>query len=249
MVWVRYSRPQALCGGGNRATRGAPKYRRVSWDEAFTLLAGELARVKARYGNEATLGSVIGGWQSAGNSHTKPGQVGRFLSLYGGYTSLIGNKSYASWQWAAPYSWGQMYPDDSTADTLANTKTFIFWASDPMDNWKVHAPSYARVRNWLAAMKQRGIKMIVIDPLFTQTAEMADVWIPIRPGSDSALMAAMAYVMIRKPVQQGVHRQVHLWIRTVPAVRDGRDGPPAEDAGVGGGADGYLCGPHSVARA
>ncbi|HLN14740.1 MAG TPA: molybdopterin-dependent oxidoreductase [bacterium] len=183
-------------GGGNRATRGVPKYRRVTWNEAYDLVAGELKRVKTRYGNEAILGSVIGGWQSAGNLNTKLGQVGRFLNLYGGCTTLIGNKSYACWQWAAPYSWGQMYPDDSMADTLENTKTFIFWASDPVDNWKVRGPSYMRVRNWLAAMKQRGIKMIVIDPLFTQTAEMADVWMPIRPGGDSALMAAMAYVMI-----------------------------------------------------
>ncbi|HLJ58148.1 MAG TPA: molybdopterin-dependent oxidoreductase [bacterium] len=183
-------------GGGDPATRGVPRYRRVSWSEALDLVAQELKRVKGRYGNEAILGGVFGGWQSAGNLNAKIGQISRFLSLYGGYTSLIGNKSYACWQWGAPYSWGQMYPDDSMADTLANTKIFIFWASDPMDSWKVRAPSYARVRNWITTMKQRGIKLITIDPLYTQTAEISDEWIPIRPGSDSALMAAIAYVML-----------------------------------------------------
>ena len=38
-------------GGGNRATRGQPKYRRVTWNEAYDLVAGELKRVKTRYGN------------------------------------------------------------------------------------------------------------------------------------------------------------------------------------------------------
>ena len=183
-------------GGGNPMTRGVPSYRRVSWAEAFDLVARELERVKGRYRNEAILGSVIGGWQTAGNLHTKVGQVSRFLGLYGGYTSLIGNKSYACWQWGAPYSWGQMYPDDSMADTLANTTLFIFWASDPIDCLKVRAPSYARIREWVKTMKQRGIKLITIDPVYTETAEISDEWIPIRPGGDSALMAAMAYVMI-----------------------------------------------------
>ena len=42
-------------GGGDRATRGKPSYKRVSWDEALDLVAGELKRVKESYGNEAFL--------------------------------------------------------------------------------------------------------------------------------------------------------------------------------------------------
>ena len=68
-------------GGGNRATRGVPRYRRVSWDEAYSLVGQEAPRVKGRYRNEAILGSVFGGWQTAGSLHTKLGQVGRFLGL------------------------------------------------------------------------------------------------------------------------------------------------------------------------
>jgi molybdopterin guanine dinucleotide-containing S/N-oxide reductase-like protein len=182
--------------GGDRSTRGAPKYRRASWDEALGLVAAELKRVKEGYGNEAILGAVSGGWQTAGQLHAKLAQVGRFLGLYGGYTTMIGNKSYACWQWAAPYSWGVQYPDDSMADTLANTNGMIFWASDPMDCLKVRAPSWRRMRFFLEQAKARGVKMIVIDPLLTETGRMCDEWIAIRPGSDVALMAAMAYYMI-----------------------------------------------------
>ncbi len=182
--------------GGDRSTRGMPKYRRATWEEALDLVAGELKRVKASYGNEAILGAVSGGWQTAGQLHAKLAQVGRFLGLYGGYTTMIGNKSYACWQWGAPYSWGVQYPDDSMADTQANTNAMIFWASDPMDCLKVRAISYGRTRTWLQQLKARGVKMIAIDPLLTETGRMCDQWIAIRPGSDVALMAAMAYYMI-----------------------------------------------------
>jgi molybdopterin guanine dinucleotide-containing S/N-oxide reductase-like protein len=182
--------------GGNRATRGEPRYRRASWDEALELVAGELKRVKTSYGNEAILGAVVGGWQTAGALHAKLAQFNRFLGLFGGFTSLLGNKSYACWQWAAPYSWGVQYPDDSMADTTANTNALIFWASDPMDCLKVRGPSYGRTRDWITALKERGVKLITIDPFFTETARISDQWVAIRPGSDAALMAAMAYHLI-----------------------------------------------------
>ena len=183
-------------GGGNRNTRGVPRYRRVSWDEALDLVAQELKRVKTQYGNEAIFGGMIGGWSTTGLLNTKTGQLSRFLSLYGGYTNRIGNKSYPAWQWAAPYSWGVIFPDDSWADTVANTNLLVVWGSDPMNIQKVVGPLQGRMWEWIAAFKQRGGKLITIDPVYTQTAEVSDEWIPVRPGTDSALAAAIAYVMI-----------------------------------------------------
>ena len=196
-------------GGGDRATRGKPSYKRVSWDEALDLVAGELKRVKESYGNEAFL--ARGGWRTAGNFHSMSSQLGRFFGLYGGNTNQLGNKSYACWQWGAPYSLGQIYPADSMQDTLDNTKTFIFWASDPMNLYKVRAVAYKRIRDWVVEMKRRGIRLITIDPVYTETAAMSDEWIPIRAGGDSALMAAMAYVM----VEQGLHDSAFIDTYTV----------------------------------
>jgi molybdopterin guanine dinucleotide-containing S/N-oxide reductase-like protein len=183
--------------GGDRATRGVPMYRRASWDEALGIVAAELKRVKENHGNEAILSDLAaGGWQTAGQLHAKIAQFGRFMGLFGGYTYTIGSKSYACWQWGAPYSWGVQYPDDSMADTLDNTNAMIFWASDPLDCLKVRAISWARTRDWLTKLKARGVKMVAIDPLLTETGRMCDEWIAIRPASDVALMAAIAYYMI-----------------------------------------------------
>ena len=183
-------------GGGNRATRGVPHYRRVSWNEALDLVAGELKRVKTQYGNEGIFGGMIGGWSTTGLLNTKTGQLGRFLEPVRRVHQPHRQQELRCWQWAAPYSWGVIFPDDSLADTLANTNLLIFWASDPMDVQKVVGPLQGRTNDWIAALKQRGGKLITIDPLYTETAEVSEEWMPIRPGSDSALMAAIAYVMI-----------------------------------------------------
>jgi len=182
--------------GGDRSTRGVPMYRRASWDEALGLVASELKRVKESYGNEAIFGGVVGGWSTAGALHSKVAQFNRFMDLYGGFTPRIGNKSYACWQYAAPYSWGVMYPDDSMADTMANTNGLIFWASDPMDCLKPLAVGYGRTRGWIDELKARGVKLFSIDPLLTESGRLCDEWLAIRPGTDVALMAAMAYYMI-----------------------------------------------------
>jgi len=182
--------------GGDRSTRGVPMYRRASWDEALGLVASELKRVKTSYGNEAIFGGVVGGWSTAGALHSKMAQFNRFMGLFGGFTPRIGNKSYACWQYAAPYSWGVMYPDDSMADTMANTNGLILWASDPMDCLKPLAVGYGRTRTWMENLKARGVKLITIDPMLTESGRLCDEWLAIRPGSDVALMAAMAYYMI-----------------------------------------------------
>lgn len=45
-------------------------------------------------------------------------------------------------------------------------------------------------------LKQNGLKVIVIDPRYTETASKADLWLPLRPGSDVALALAWFNVII-----------------------------------------------------
>lgn len=49
--------------------------------------------------------------------------------------------------------------------------------------------------------KKRGLKLIVIDPRFTETAQLADLYLPIKPGEDAVLLAGM----IKRIIDKGLH--------------------------------------------
>lgn len=182
-------------GNSDTTTRGKPNYKRVTWEQALDLVANELKRVKGSYGNEALLGQVIAGWSTLGNFNSKNSQVGRFFGLYGGNTQLLGNKSYACWQWAAPYSIGMVTPGMAMQEALDNSNLVIFWGGDPYNTTRT-AWGNGLQENWIDALHRKGTRLITVEPLFNETAQRSDQWVPIRPGSDSAVMAAMAYVML-----------------------------------------------------
>jgi trimethylamine-N-oxide reductase (cytochrome c) len=76
---------------------------------------------------------------------------------------------------------------------LQNTKLIIHWASDlAAKRYNSHRQNY-----WLRRFKEAGIRQIVIDPYFNDTAALyGDEWIPVLPETDEALMAAIAYVWV-----------------------------------------------------
>ncbi|BBB89586.1 MAG TPA: molybdopterin-dependent oxidoreductase [Methylomusa anaerophila] len=169
-------------GGGNKELRGRDEWVRISWDEALDLVADELKRIKAAYGNQAILGQVRQGME-------------RTLSLFGGYTTSWGSTSWGTWVDVGPAVMGP-YGDaySSTGNDrlrLRQSKLIIMWGANPA--WSSGGnPAY----NFLQARKA-GAKFIFIDPFYTDTARvLADEWIPIRPATDAALLLGMAYVMI-----------------------------------------------------
>lgn len=76
------------------------------------------------------------------------------------------------------------------APDLFNSKLIVLWAMDPVVAW------FGSVSYYMKLARERGAKVIVIDPRYTASAEvLADQWIPIRPGTDLAMMLAIAYVL------------------------------------------------------
>ncbi len=61
-------------------------------------------------------------------------------------------------------------------------------------------PQPAVLRLWKSVMdaKRLGAKIIVVDPRYTKTAELADIWLQIRPGTDTALLMSMIQVVIEE---------------------------------------------------
>ncbi len=169
--------------------KGEGKFERISWDEAMDTIVGELRRVKETYGNAAIF---FRGGGNLASLHT-PGPLSNVLSKFGGYTAHYGNISSEGAVWAVMATYGDVYVGNSREDLL-NSRLIIMWGWDPVRM----ISGTDCVYNLLKA-KEAGIKIICIDPRYHDSAALlADEWIPIRPGTDTAMMVSMAYVMLKE---------------------------------------------------
>ncbi|MFC2004116.1 molybdopterin-dependent oxidoreductase [Chloroflexota bacterium] len=174
--------------------RGQGQFERISWDEALDTVASELIRVKETYGNSAILLAAAGG-SSQGLLHGR-GPVARMLLHFGGFTRNWGSPSTEGALFASMATYGTIRTGNSREDLL-NSHFIIMWAWDPARN--ILDPE---TRLCLAKAREKGIKIVSVDPRYTDTAAtFAHQWIPIRPSTDAAMLIAMAYVIITENLQ------------------------------------------------
>jgi len=173
--------------------RGEGQFERISWDEALDTVAAELIRVKNTHGNASILLFASGGNQSVLHG---PAAVGEVLTPFGGYTRTWGYPSFEGTSFASMATYGTLMTGSSRQDLLSS-RMIIMWGWNP-------AAAIWDTNTTLTLMeaKEKGIKVVCIDPRFTEsTAALAAEWVPIRPGTDAAMLIAMAYVMVRDRLQ------------------------------------------------
>lgn len=173
--------------------RGEGKFKRISWEEAASTIADEVARIGKTYGP----GSRYVIYSTGVSAVMRPDDmIKRLLSLDGGYLGAYNSYSSACAGFVTPYIYGTAASGNSQADIL-NTKFLLLWGHNPSES------IFGSYRNfYLAEAKRRGIRIVVIDPRFSDTAMgYADEWIGLRPSTDSALADAMAYVIWSKGLQ------------------------------------------------
>jgi anaerobic dimethyl sulfoxide reductase subunit A len=173
--------------------KGSGKFERISWDEALDTIAEKLKETIEKYGNQSILYIAAGGYFGA--LHGAGVAYARLLNALGGYSSSYGNISSqgAIFGTQASYGFGQIFVGNSREDWL-NSKLIICWGWDPARQISGTNTLYELIK-----AKENGAKVIVIDPRYSDTAlVVADQWIPIIPGTDTAMMAAMANVMLRE---------------------------------------------------
>ena len=168
--------------------RGEGKFERISWDEALDTTATELRRVRDTYGPASIILAQMTGDVCSLNNF---GALDRLLCLAGGYTAPWGVTSFQAGVYASLVSYGTWHASN-TRDDLANSRLIIMWGWDP-----VSAVTGPNTCWYLAQVREAGVRMVYVDPRHTDSAAtFADRWIPIRPGTDTAMLLAMAYVMI-----------------------------------------------------
>ncbi|HUO71338.1 MAG TPA: molybdopterin-dependent oxidoreductase [Solirubrobacteraceae bacterium] len=167
--------------------RGSGRWRRIGWDDATGLIAANFERVQKRYGKKSV-------WIApyTGSLALLEGVVGagfRFASVIGASAGdFEGDNEGDS---ATPAGWNYVLADpDLTAGGIfdghemtdfLNAKVIVLWANNVAEtsipDWRIIADAH-----------KNGTKVVSIDPRYTPTSAKADLWLPIRPGADTALI-------------------------------------------------------------
>ena len=161
--------------------RGSGQWERVTWDEALDDIAARLSAVTEKYGPEGFAVSA-----SPWNVQSDSGVGRRFMNLLGnpnwmsGVALCAGNTAAIN---RMVYGWFP-YPD------YPKTKCIVLFGHNPRKH------SWTPVYNSIRAAQQRGAKLIVLDPRRSENAELADIWLPLRAGTDAAMCMGWLKVII-----------------------------------------------------
>jgi Tat-targeted selenate reductase subunit YnfE len=176
--------------------RGEGKFERISWQEALDTIAGQLKKTVEQYGNESVYINYSSGIVGGNITRSSPyaSLVARLMNCYGGFLSHYGTYSTAQISCAMPYTYGSN--DGNSTSDIENSKLVVMFGNNPAET----RMSGGGITYYLEQARERSnARMIVIDPRYTDTAAgREDEWLPIRPGTDAALVAGLAWVLINE---------------------------------------------------
>jgi anaerobic dimethyl sulfoxide reductase subunit A len=180
-------------GGGDNANaelRGKDEWERLSWDEALNIVADEFKRIKETYGNKSFLGPQLVSNRASGMYSSI------LLNAYGGCTTIWGQQSKGGLPLVVSTITNGYCAGAGDRISLRKAKLIVLWG------WNSIFSISGSHTVYLRHAKDAGAKIIVVDPWFSPTAQgLADDWIPCRPGTDGALLCAVAYHMIENNLQ------------------------------------------------
>jgi anaerobic selenocysteine-containing dehydrogenase len=181
--WV-YSPDRLLHPMRRVGEKGEGKFERITWDQALDTIADKLKEQKEKYGPESL--AIL---SPARRSYSD--YLYRFLMAHGspnychsGICAMQNGFSFA-------YTLGVSFPLPP-AD-YPKSRLILIWGKQP-----VYSGASKGSTKWLVEAKERGAKIVAIKPSLEPDAAMADMWIPVRPGTDAALALAMLHVVVQE---------------------------------------------------
>ncbi|MCB5195186.1 trimethylamine-N-oxide reductase TorA [Deefgea salmonis] len=183
--------------------RGDNRFVRVTWDQALDLFYSELERVQTSYGPWAMHTGLVG-WRQTGQFHTCGNHMLRAMNMHGHTISTAGDYSTGAGQVILPYVLGstEVYSQGTSWEIiLKESKTVIFWASDPVKNlqvgWNCEThESFAYLEQLKNKIAKKEIRVISIDPVKSKTQNYLGCEKQyVNPLTDVALMMGLAHTL------------------------------------------------------
>lgn len=159
------------------------KWKEIEFDEAINIMVKKLSYYKSKFGSKSVLY-----YEQYGNGTLLKSIGEKFFNFYGGVSLSKGGPC-----WSAGIAAQKLDFGDSRSHSLEdmlNSKNIFVWGKNPA-NTTIHT------MQMIKRAKEKGSKIIVIDPIETATAKLADKYIKIKANGDKALALAMGQIIIK----------------------------------------------------
>lgn len=166
----------------NVGKRGAPKWQRISWDEALDTCASKLKAITEK-GGPKSIAMFPHGSTATYPMHFFEHTVGTPNISEASFFQCRGIRD------TAYMATIEMAPNENV--DMANTKVLFLLGCHFGEN--VHV---SHVKRYLKGL-ENGAKLIVVDPRYSATAAKSDIWVQIRPGTDTAMLLAIMNYLIQ----------------------------------------------------
>lgn len=222
--------------------RGEGKYEEIPWDQAISEIAAVMEDIKSEYGNDAFYiqygtgqlgGSVSKSWAPDNTAFA------RLLNCYGGYLRHYCDYSTGQITWELPLFNGDAWSNNEVTD-LVNSKNIVLFGNNPA-NTRMSGSAMMWLITWVKENNPEA-NIIVVDPHLSDTAVgVATRWLPIRPGTDVALVAGMLHHLLTEgKLDEALIREKFIGFYSDAFADDVLQGEPADNTFMGYDSTGSL---------
>ncbi len=185
----------------------------ISWNDAVSEIAEKLIRIKSTHGSEAILHYSDSGYGGIAKTADR-----MFFNHLGGVTVPKGSLCWAAGMAAQKYDFGEArghHPED-----IGRAKTILLWSRNPVY-------TNTHLVGFINQARKNGAMVVLIDPVKSASASLADTHIPVNPGSDGALSLGMAKIILDNGWEDTAFLRDH--VVGLNAFRDSLTGLSLED--------------------
>ena len=177
--------------------RGSAQFERVTWDEALDEIADQLARIRREHGNESIYLAY-----TTGQSCTTADPFERLTNRFGGFLDHYNNYSnpQINAMVRSMYGPGALYPGGSELDTAGDARLVLVFGASPAETGTGRATWHGAWDRVVGQVGERGGRIVMVDPRRNGSIpkrkgsdQQTVSWLPINPGTDGALAAALLH--------------------------------------------------------
>lgn len=160
--------------------RGEGKWERVSWEDALDAIAGKAKELQEKYGPDSVAFTCGTG---RGSNHF----MTRLQNTMNASMVGPGNVCLAPYLMQTQITWGRQFHPHEAGD-YRNAGCIVMWGTNP-----IRSRQYTGLR--ILDGKRNGASVVVVDPVYRDISARADLWVPVRPGTDGAIALCMTHLI------------------------------------------------------